>query len=1013
MDEIITCFVLSVELILFLQKIIKTSFMKKVIKLSTKLFFAVAFLCCIHSYAQQTAATQSTKTPAVTGGDISKYETISDDPLKARIYTLANGLKVYMTVYKNAPRIQTYIATRAGSKNDPADATGLAHYLEHMLFKGTDVYGSKDFVKESAELAKIEALYEIYRKTTDETKRKIVYHKIDSVSGYASKFAIANEYDKMMSSIGATGTNAYTWLEQTVYVNDIPSNQLDKWTTIESERFRNPVMRLFHTELEAVYEEKNRGLDNDGEKAWEALFAGLFPKNTYGSQTTIGTIEHLKNPSLKKIKEYYNTWYVPNNMAICLSGDFDMDETIKMIDKKFGSWKSKPIPTYVPYAEPPITEPVIKKVIGPDAENISIGYRFAGAGSKDADMIRIINRILYNGKAGLIDLNLNQKQKLINGNAMDMAFKDYSAHVLSATPKEGQSLDDVKALLLEQIEKVKKGDFPDWLLSAVITDMKYEQTKTYENNGARADAFVNAFISGQEWKNCVYSIQRLSQITKQQVMEFATKNYGNNYVVVYKVTGEDKSVQKVEKPAITPVEVNRNDQSAFVQKIISTPSQDIQPVFIDFEKDIQTLKLKSGIPVYYNQNKENKTFDMYYVLNMGTNNDKKLSVAIEYLKYLGTKTMKAEEVQQKFYRLGCSFDVYAGEDQIWVSLRGLTENFKEAALLFEDLLANAQPDETALKNLVEDILKKRTDAKLSKEEILYSAMFAYGKYGKQNPYTNVLSTDELRKLNPADLIGLVNKITSFDHHILYYGSATTDEFLNQLNAIHKTPEKLAPLPPLVEFKTPDANNNVYVANYDMKQAEIIFIAKDDMFDRKNKPVIRLFNEYFGGGMSSVVFQDMRESKALAYSVYSSYQSANSLTRNNFVFSYIGTQADKLPEAMAGMMNLINKMPESENNFKACKDQIIQSIRSERITKAGILFYYESAKKLGLTSDIRKEVFEKVPLMTLKDIRDFEENHVKNRQYTTLVVGKKEALDTKILEKYGKVTYLSLEEIFGY
>ena len=341
------------------------------------------------------------------------YESVPNDPLKARIYKLDNGLTVYMTVYKNAPRIQTYIATRAGSKNDPKDATGLAHYLEHMLFKGTDKYGSKDYSKERVELDKIEGLYEMYRKTSDTTKRKFIYHQIDSVSGYASTFAIANEYDKMLSNIGAKGTNAYTWLEQTVYVNDIPSNQLDNWTTIEAERFSNPVMRLFHTELEAVYEEKNRGLDNDGEKSWEALFEGLWPNNTYGSQTTIGTIEHLKNPSLTEIKKYFNTYYVPNNMAICLSGDFDPDATIKLIDQKFNSWKSKPVPVYQPYIEKSITAPVVKELFGPDADNVMLGYRFPGANTKDADMLMLLSKILSNGKAGLIDLNLNQKQKAL------------------------------------------------------------------------------------------------------------------------------------------------------------------------------------------------------------------------------------------------------------------------------------------------------------------------------------------------------------------------------------------------------------------------------------------------------------------------------------------------------------------------------------------------------------------------------------------------------------------------
>ena len=948
-----------------------------------------------------------------TAPKVYKYESVPNDPLNARIYKLDNGLTVYMTVYKNAPRIQTYIATRAGSKNDPKDATGLAHYLEHMLFKGTDKYGSKDYAKEKVELDKIEALFEVYRKTTDDTKRKALYHQIDSISGYASTFAIANEYDKMMSNIGAKGTNAYTWLEQTVYVDDIPSNQLDKWTTIEAERYRNPVMRLFHTELEAVYEEKNRGLDNDGEKSWEALFHGLFPNNTYGSQTTIGTIEHLKNPSLTEIKKYFNTYYVPNNMAICLSGDFDPDATIKMIDEKFSIWQNKPVPVYQPYIEKPISEPVVKEVVGPDAESMMLGYRFAGAGSKDADMIMLISKILSNGKAGLIDLNLNQQQKVLEASAFDMEFKDYSSSVISGSPKEGQTLEQLKDLLLAQVEKVKSGDFPDWLLSAIITDMKLQQTKTFEYNSARADAFVGSFITGTNWQDYVNTIDRLSKITKQQVVDFAKANYTNNYVVVYKRTGEDKSVQKVEKPAITPVSVNRDDQSDFVKNIINAPSKDIEPVFLDYTKDIQKLTLKNNIPVTYNANTENKTFDMYYVLDMGTNHNKNLDVAVNYLKYLGTKDLTAAAVQQEFYKLGCSFDVYVGEDQIWVSLSGLTENIEKATKLFEDLLANAQPNDEALKNVVSDILKKRDDAKLNKNEILYGGLYSYGKYGKLSPYTNILSSSELKNLKSADLISVIHNITSYQHHIMYYGNNTTAELSAMLNNLHKVPAVLKPIPAPVKFTEVDANKNVYVVDYDMKQAEVILLAKDGPYNKDNASIARIFNEYFGGGMSSVVFQEMRESKALAYSVYSSYSTARKKEDNNYVFSYIGTQADKLPEAMAGMMDLINNMPESDNNFKASKEAIMQGIRSERITKSNILFNYENAQKLGLDYDIRKDIFKNVPKMSMADIKSFETEHLKNKQYMVLVVGKKESLDMKTLEKYGKVTFLSLKDIFGY
>jgi predicted Zn-dependent peptidase len=942
-----------------------------------------------------------------------KYESVPNDPLNARIYKLDNGLTVYMTVYKNAPRIQTYIAVRAGSKNDPQDATGLAHYLEHLLFKGTDKYGTKDYAKEKVELDKIEALFEVYRKTTDETKRKAMYHVIDSISGYASKFAIPNEYVKMVSSIGAKGTNANTWLDRTIYVNDIPSNQLDKWTTIEAERFRNPVLRLFHTELEAVYEEKNRTLDNDDNKSEEVLYHGLFPNNTYGSQTTIGTIDHLKNPSLTKIKKYFNAYYVPNNIAICLSGDFDPDATIKLIDEKFGNWKSKPLPVYQPYIEKPITQPIVSEVLGPKSEDVTIGYRLGGANTKDADMLLLVDEILANGKAGLIDLDLNQQQKTLKANSESSIFKDYSIHTLSGSPKTGQSLEQVKDLLLAEIEKVKKGDFPDWLLGAIINNLKLRETRTNESNRSRANAFVLAFINNTKWQDYTSNIDRLSKITKQEVVDFVKKNYTSNYVVVYKRIGEDKTVKKVTKPSITPIQISQTDQSDFAKMIFSMPSTDIQPVFLDYNSDIKKFSIKNDIQVLYTANTENKTFNMIYLLDMGKNQNKKLGIAVSYLKYLGTKDLTAAQVQEEFFKLACSFDVNATDEEVSISLNGLSENMEKATKLLENLLANAQPNEEALKSLIADVQKSRADAKLDKNRILQGALYSYVKYGKHSPFTNVLSTQELQNLSSAELIALINELNAYQHRILYYGNSSPEELTALLNKEHKTPATLKPVPPPVKFTESEPSTNVYVVNYDMKQAEVILFSKDNPYNKDIVPQARMFNEYFGGSMSSVVFQEIRESKALAYSVSSNYYNASKKTDNNFVYSYIGTQADKLPEAMSSMMEIINNMPESENKFATSKESILQGIRSERITKMGILLNYESAKKLGLDYDIRKDIYAKVPTLSFAEVKAFEQEHLKGKQYNVLALGKKESLDLKSLEKYGQVTFLTLEDIFGY
>ena len=941
------------------------------------------------------------------------YESVPNDPLKARIYTLKNGLKVYLSVYKNEPRIQTLIAVKAGSKNDPADATGLAHYLEHMMFKGTDKFGTKDFQKEEVFLKQIEALYEVYRKTTDTEKRKKIYHEIDSVSGVAATYAIANEYDKMAAALGCKNTNAFTSVEQTVYINDVPSNQLQNLITLESERFQKIVLRLFHTELEAVYEEKNRGLDSDDNQAWEKLMAAVFQKHNYGQQTTIGTIDHLKNPSMTEINNYFQKYYVPNNVAICLSGDLDPDQTIKWIEAKFGNWQPKPVDEYKYEAEKPIEKPIAMEVFGPKAENMMMAFRCGGANSKDADLAMMLSYILSNSKAGLFDLNLNQSQKVLSSYSYFEKMKDYSVLLFGGEPKEGQKLEDLEKLFLEQLDKVKKGDFPDWLIGAIINDIKYSETKQNENNFSRGMKMASSFTFGQQWSYEVNQISRLEKITKQQIMDFAKQNFNSNYAIVYKRTGENKDVQKVEKPSITPVPVNREEQSPFLKALVNNKPSETSPVFLDFKKDINHFTCKSGLPASCLKNTENKTFDMYYVFDMGSNNDKLLPLAIDYLYYLGTSKYTPEQIQQEFYKLGASFSVNSGAEQSSVSMNGISESFDKALDLLDHLITDAKLNNEVLEQLKQDKLKSREDAKLEKNIILRSGMYNYGVYGPKNPFTNVMSDEELKNVKAEELINKIHELFAYPHHVLYYGTKSKEELMVSLDKSHKLPAAKKEIPQSVNFTEQSTGNTIYVVDYDMKQVEIIMLGKGETFSPELAPVVNLYNEYFGGSMSGIVFQELRESRALAYSVSSNYRSLGKKDKPYYSYSYIGSQSDKLAEALSGMNELLNEMPQSDISFNSAKDAIISKYRTERITKAGILFNFEQSKKLGIDYDIRKVIFEKVKDMQFADVKNFQSKNIKSLPSTILVLGKKDALDIKTLEKYGKVTYLSLKEIFGY
>lgn len=951
-------------------------------------------------------------------GEKYKYETVPNDPLQARIYTLDNGLKVYMSVNKDEPRIQTYIAVRVGGKNDPAETTGLAHYFEHLMFKGTTHFGTQNYEAEKPLLDQIEQQFEIYRKTTDEAERKAIYHTIDSLSYEASKYSIPNEYDKLMAAIGANGTNAYTSYDVTCYTEDIPSNQVENWAKIQAERFQNCVIRGFHTELETVYEEKNMSLTQDSRKVIENMFAALFPHHPYGTQTVLGTQDHLKNPSITNIKNYYKKWYVPNNMAICLSGDFDPDQMIATIDKYFGGLQPNPnLPTLNLPKEEPITAPIVREVLGPEAENVTLAWRFPGAASKELETLNIVSQILYNGQAGLFDLDLTQQQKTLSAYSFAYPLADYSILLMQARPKTGQTLDEVKDLLLGEVKKLREGDFDEKMLEANINNFKLYQLYQLGSNAGRADWFVQSFVNGSNWADEVTSLDRMSKLTKQDIVDFANQYLTDqNYAIIYKRQGKDPNEKKIDKPQITPIAMNRDTVSAFLKDLQASAAAvaPIEPVFLDYNKDLSQLTAKNGVSVLYKQNTSDDLFELVYLFDMGNNQDRALGLAAQYLEYLGTSDMTPEQVKSEFYRMACSFSVTPGQRRTYVTLSGLNEYMPQAMALFEKLLNDAQVNPDAYTNLVADQLKARQNAKLN-QRVNFSRLMNYVYYGPKNPATNVLSEAELKGMNPQDLVDRIHGLDGYKHRILYYGPSTSDELLAVLDKEHQTPATLKEVPTEGNFvMQPTNETKVFFAPYEAKNIYLSqYSNRGDKYDTTIEPSRQLYNEYFGGGMNSIVFQEMRESRGLAYSAWAGYNKPGYRNEDYVFISQIATQSDKMLDAINTFNDIINNMPESEAAFKLAKEGMLARLRTERINKSAVLWDYIDAQDMGETVDSRIKLYNDVQNMTLKDVMDFQQKWVKDRTYYYGILGDKKDLDMEALKKMGPVVELKTEDIFGY
>ena len=943
----------------------------------------------------------------------SKYETVKGDPLQAKIYTLDNGLKVYMTVNKDEPRIQTYIAVRAGGKDDPADNTGLAHYLEHMMFKGTEQFGTQDYEAEKPMLAAIDSLFEVYRTLKDPQERLDLYHEIDSISYEASKIAIPNEYDKLMSIIGSEGSNAYTSNDVTCYVEEIPSNQVENWAKIRADRFMNCVFRGFHTELEAVYEEKNMGLTSDGEKALDAIDSLLFPHHPYGTQTVIGTQDHLKNPSLKAIRKQKDTYYVPNNVAICLSGDFDPDQMVKTIEKYFGAWKpNENLPTFTVKPEDPVTAPLRKDILGYDAQFLMMAWRTPGASSLESEISDIVSSVLYNGQAGLVDLDVNQNQTVLSAGVFNYNRADHGLMIVEGMPKEGQTLEEVRDIILTEFAKLRSGDFSESLVEAAKANYKLRQMQGLVSNSNRADQFVDSFINRVPWKTAVGKMDRIAKVTKADVVAWAQKYLGpDSYAAAYKHIGEDKSIKKIDAPRITPIVTNRDKQSDFLAGIADAEVAPIEPVFVDYEKDM-TVSEVNGLPLLYKKNDKNDIASLTIRYDKGSDNDPVLALAASYFDYLGTPEHPAADIASEMYALACSYGLQVGGNTTNIFVTGLSENLTKALTIVEDLLRNAAGDEEVLTELKQDLIRSRMDAKLNQRSC-NSALQTYLIYGPEYIKAKTLDNAAVAALSSDALTGAVKDLLGKQMTLLYYGPASIEEVQQMVADVHPC-NGLEPLVKThaVQQLTPAAK--VILAPYNARQFNYVqYSNRGETMDLSQDPAITLFNEYYGGGMNAIVFQEMRESRALAYGA-GARLSAPSFKGDTYAFrANIASQNDKLQKAVEGFDEIIEDLPQAPENLEIAKAAILGKLRTQRTTGASVLYSYLTAQELGLTEPREKQIYEKVGALTMDDLLATHAKWIKDRTYVYAILGDPADLDLGFLKTLGPVQQVTLEEIFGY
>ena len=933
-----------------------------------------------------------------------------EDPLAAQIYELDNGLQIFLTENHEEPRFYAEIAVRAGSKHDPADGTGLAHYLEHLLFKGNQNLGTLDYEAEKPHLDRIVELYEEHFQETDPARRAEIYAEINSEAQLAAQYAVPNEIDKLYNSMGGGGLNAHTWYEETVYKIGLPSNRLQQWAAIESDRFVDPVFRLFHTELETVYEEKNRTLDNGSRIIGTALDELLYKVHPYGQQPTIGTVDHLKNPSLVYIQNYFDTYYVPNNMGIFISGDIDPSETIALIAEKFGEWESKAVPEVGPWQEPALQGAERRTVQYPGEEQVQLAFRTAPNGSSDKEALILLDMILDNRTAGLINLNLNQQQLVSQAGSSPMFLNDYGSQSLYGVPKQDQSLEEVEQLLLQQIEIIKAGDFEEWIIPAIINDFLKNEKASLEFNTARVTMMRQSFIEGADWDYHIAEIDRMEQLTKQDVVDVANKYFGDDYVAVYRVDAQHE-VPVVEKPQIDPVTIDPTRQSEFAARVLAMEVEEIEPVFVEADRDYRIVEFAPGVELYYAPNPLNDLFTFSIGIDVGTEADNKLGLAAALMDVAGTQSLSNEELQKEWYRMGSEFRFGSGENASAFSVSGLDSQFEDSVALMMELINSPSADQQTLEQLKGILLKSREDQKSSPPAIA-RALFMYNRYGEESPMLEAMTGQEILDTQVEELLNAPSELLNYKHTLAYTGSMPLEELVAALRRNYGVEGELRDTP---EFRFRSARDieesEVLVVDQQTAQAQVRIEFADGVYDQEDGLLANLYTNYFGSGMSSVVFQELREARALAYSASARYAPGSRVNAENLIMGSIGTQTDKTADALAAFIDLIDNMPSSSERFDESVNSMLNRYRTSKLNFREIIGAVRTWERQGLEGDPRRGNYQKLQETELEDLLQFQQQHVKDRAKLISIVGDLSIIDTAELEQFGTVQEVEVDELF--
>jgi len=941
-------------------------------------------------------------------------------PLYVEIYKLDNGLTVYLNEDHNQPNVFGAVVVKGGAKCDPPGHPGVAHYFEHIMFKGTDKLGTINYLAEKTYLDSIKVLYDKLGATKDKLFRQTLQQKINELSVKAAEYAIPNEVDKIVDKMGGAGLNAFTSKECIVYHNSFPSGQIDKWMELYSHRFVHPVYRLFQSELETVYEEKNMAMDNPMYMMFELFERKFYKVHPYGN-SVIGEVENLKNPSLTKMDEFFQTWYVANNMALVISGDFNPSEIKPVIREKFGVWKSGNVPARTEYREEGFKgREEIKKRMTPIKIGI-IGYRTVPNGHADEVALQVCNSLLSNESGtGLFD-KLSLDNKLMGAGSFSNNYNDYGGTMIFFIPKVvGQSFSKAEKLLFAEIEKIKKGDFTDDQLEAIKTELYRQFESGLENNQSRSYSILFSFVENRSWEDAMNFPEKVKKLTRQDIMNVANKYFGDNYLVLESKTGFPKK-HKLEKPPYKPVDPKNSEfKSEFARKIENMPAKPVDPRYIEFgplqtssRSDVYYSDISGLSHFYYTTNPINDIFSLEIKFGAGSEKIPLLKQAASYYNLIGTESQTVDEFKKSLQKIGSTLSVYSSDSYVTISINGLDMNFNKTLVLLNELLTKPKTDDSKIARLAEEA---KTNVKYEQKDprTIADALSQYALYGNKSEYIDRYRIKEIKAMKSDSLVAAMNKAMKYEVNIHYVGKIEASKVVDAI-------KKEIPLimASIVKSNSPvykqrnlfSGNTIMFVNDKKAVQSQINLNIEGNTNSREERAVAYAFNKYFGSDMSSLVFQEVREFRSLAYGAYAAYSPAFYSDKPGRTTGWLSTQADKTIEALQVMNDLFRNMPQKKDRLDIIKSALLQSINSERPTFREMSGSVESWRKQGYTDDPRKIFVKTWASLQFDDILVFYNSFINNKPILTTIVGDKSRIKMKDMSQFGNLTEVKKDILF--